>query len=1354
MKIFKKIVAVLATALFLLESIPAFSAVRNVKDTESIPGWTMEISNIDGGGYIDSSEKASGKSSMKLYNNTVKTSDTTFLRISYPISVKQGKKYCYGFKVKAKNAERVTSQMNWITPRSNLIPAGGTAGWRDFEFVYNHIENDGTAYLRIILDTKTEAVWVDDVYFYDASDANRTNLIKNPSFEEGGTAMSVTSAVSADGKSLMTIPNKNIEIDADLSDWEAIEPMKLSKTTVYAGDGLSLEANIRYAYDDRNFYFAIEAEDDVHNPILVDSYWNGDGLQFTLCGPDDTFGKAYALSCDAQTGEKFVNASGNLDCSFKRDGTTSIYEVAIPWTDYFPEGKQDAALFCCIINENDNDALGRKGCLETSAGIADRKNSSAYPLMLMAGEDRDFEAWITGDKNCYAGEKASYKLNLYNFSNEVLPIQISSQKGKVNKSINVPANSVYDFDFDVKHNDMGETTVDLKVSDGKTEKSYDIKTTVYANKELAKQVISKHKANYKELTPLMKECQSKGMPLDYEEINYNILGHFTTYMQEGLEKNDLVRIHHQDEVLTTLYEELKAKLTSYLDGSAKPVAAPTYVTSDITVSGKHFEATMDTDGNLEKRPVFFIGTGHWAPSREDIPILSDFGFNAIQPEIGGSNFMNKAHSVRGWRFASKNNYQSKDSVDTNEKHGGNASLKITATDEHIKNYYWYMYQKVDVKPNTTYKYGLWAKSNDASFSWFTVDKTMSMDRRCTLNGTYDWTEHAYEFTTGPKETSIQFMIFNEAPTTGLWLDDAYLIETGTSENLLKNGDFEAVNTNDDVYWDIDESVIDELAEDFDLMAEYNLSGIFSTAPHYVPDEYMVDYPEVASGQAEFSKFTPDSSKTMEYFETYYRMVMPRIKDKEAFDGIILMNEPTFYSYKTQYYLPIFRESMKEKYGDIESLNARWGTDYSDFTEITMPSYIEKTPRFYDWRVFNDRILPDFYKRITEIIREYSDVPTQTKIMETTGISSGGRIQGGNNWEVMAESVDINGCDGWAYYGSQTQDIRAQSIFYDLQTSIKEAPSYNTEDHIIPDAEVMTFSDEELQYNVATMWQAALHAKGGSILWFWDRETRSEHGNYLHNPLLTERPDTVAALGKLTLDLNRLSKEVVSIIESEAKIGMLYSINSWPYAKDSMNAIYNAYASVGENGQKTQFIVESQMDKLKNMKCLIVPHSVSVTDETFRAIEDFVNNGGKLIVLGRDSFSVNEYGDKRDEAKLQALMAKAEIIDINSVGTDLDKNSVKAVSEGISKVINQEGYSEITLIDKTTGKPIEDCEYFYTEYEGKYIVNICTYRDDDVEVEIHLNKTPVNKSTELISLNDLSQNVKLEAYKPMLVSFEK
>lgn len=375
-------------------------------------------------------------------------------------------------------------------------------------------------------------------------------------------------------------------------------------------------------------------------------------------------------------------------------------------------------------------------------------------------------------------------------------------------------------------------------------------------------------------------------------------------------------------------------------------------------------------------------------------------------------------------------------------------------------------------------------------------------------------------------------------------------------------------------------------------------------------------------------------------------------------------------------------------------------------------------------------------------------------MQTTGVSTGGRVDGSNNWEEIAPTTDINGCDGWSYYKSPTLDIRAQDIWYDLQTDIKTAPTYNTEEHIIQDGSRMIYNYDELKYNVATMWQGAVHGKGGSIVWFWDREARSESGSYLHNPLLPERPDTVAALGKMTLDLNRLSREIVAIQDEKANIGMLYSINSAPYTNDWMNMIYTAYSAIGENGQKTKFITESQTEKLSEIKTLVVPHCPSVTDATFEAIKNFVQNGGRLIIFGSDSLSRNEYGEERNKDEVNALLAQAEVKDVFAVGTDLDSKSVDEVYSTISNEISKENYSEITVIDKATGKPLKNCEYLYSEYDGKYVVNICTYRDDGVEVSIIANGKNVGKMTDLIETEDYSDSITIPAYTPVLISFEK
>ena len=134
--------------------------------------------------------------------------------------------------------------------------------------------------------------------------------------------------------------------------------------------------SIRYAYDDENLYFAVAAEDDVHHPVIdPNTYYTGDGIQFTVCGINDRFGHGYGFSCDPTSGEIYNNSYDKLQYAFRREGTQSIYEVAIPWTDYFPDGKQNGVLFCLIGNDNDDDGDGRKGCIMVSEGIASDKKS-------------------------------------------------------------------------------------------------------------------------------------------------------------------------------------------------------------------------------------------------------------------------------------------------------------------------------------------------------------------------------------------------------------------------------------------------------------------------------------------------------------------------------------------------------------------------------------------------------------------------------------------------------------------------------------------------------------------------------------------------------------------------------------------------------------------------------------------------------------------------------------------------------------------------------------------------------------------------------------------------------------------
>ena len=64
--------------------------------------------------------------------------------------------------------------------------------------------------------------------------------------------------------------------------------------------------------------------------------------------------------------------------------------------------------------------------------------------------------------------------------------------------------------------------------------------------------------------------------------------------------------------------------------------------------------------------------------------------------------------------------------------------------------------------------------------------------------------------------------------------------------------------------------------------------------------------------------------------------------------------------------------------------------------------------------------------------------------------------------------------------------------------------------------------------------------------------------------------------------------------------------------------------------------------------------------------------------------------------------------------------------------------------------MEDCEYIYCKYNGEYIVNICTYRDDNVEAEIRINGNKAGKTTDLIEMKDFSDSIEISAYTPVLI----
>lgn len=1357
----KRMLALVVSFAVVLPVFPVSAEVRSAKDDSTVPGWSCEISNVDGGVEIDTTEKFSGEASMKLYNNTPRTNGE-YIRISYPIAVQPGHTYKYGFMAKVKKGQSAYAQMNWDrSALGYLTPTGKTADWREFEFAYNNGE-DTTAYLRFVLENKTEAVWIDDLYFYDTAlpQTPENNLIKNPSFEGISSATADVGEASQDIIPVST--KKDVVIDGSLAEWSDVPSRKIEIYTDYTKAPQTVEADIRYAYDENNFYFVINAQDDVHYPVTAGSYWNGDGLQFTICRTDETFGTAYGLVYDEQNDTTVKFGDTALEAKTTRNGNNTVYEVAIPWSIYFGE-IPEVALFCAIVNDNDNDEYGRRGCIDVAPGISMYKGSQLFPKMMLLKDGEEFAAFFKGDTDITTGEEAKYTVDMFNQTMREKTLTVKSERAGISANVTLAPGEAGTYEFAATLNGYGDVDMDVTVTDGNQVYTSVATTNVCADEKITKEVIAKQKQNLNELAELMAKCEENSIPIEYQKVKYYTVELFIKYMEEDLEDKDLTRIAEQDKVLTRLYNEAKSELEGLISGETEPVSVPKYVTSPIKIDGSHFVAnTQREDGTQEERPVFFVGAGHWAQSRqtEEVETIAKVGFNCMQPEIGPWDAMTEAIPVKNWNLRGVGTYEITVASSTDVVRNGQSALKISSSSPYKSNNYKYIIQTVDAKPNTTYEYGISAKGQDVKNAYYIVttngltgigNKAM----RQSLNGTYDWRDDVLTYTTGDKVSELSFIILVEDTAGAIYLDDAFIKQQGSSENLLLNGNFEG-SFPAEQYYAMDERVVNKLAETFAAMDKNNISGQFSLAPHYVPSFILRDYPEIELPEqwGNFNHQDPKHPKLLEMYEVFYKSLIPRFKDYESYDGIVLANEPQYNSMLDSWaFIDDFRAEMKEKYETIDKLNARWGTSYASFDEVEMPSSLEATPRFYDWREFNDKILPEWVSNLAAYVKSVDpDVFTHTKIMDVFKTGVNFRVMSSDNYEIMSDYTDINGCDAWSMIA--TDDVRWKNIFYDFLTSVKDAPIYNTEDHIIVDARALVYNDKETLYNIVDIWNGAVHGRGGSVLWLWDRSSRTKNGTIYFNSLLTARPDTVATLGKTTLDLNRLSNEVVALQEADADIAILFSNNSVPYTDEMLDIIRKTSAALGENGQKTRFVVETQMDKLSDYKALIIPNSIAVKAETLEKIKEYAANGGDVLIIGDNALTVNEYGDKHDEAAVSFIKSKAVCMSHEDAGTTISAASVQEIKDKVSALVEKHNLGLVKVIDKATGKPVVDADWIVADYDGSYIINLCSYTWDTREVEVYINGEKVNKSEDLINFGVYDDSVTLEGHVPLLLKVAK
>lgn len=131
------------------------------------------------------------------------------------------------------------------------------------------------------------------------------------------------------------------------------------------------------------------------------------------------------------------------------------------------------------------------------------------------------------------------------------------------------------------------------------------------------------------LRSLIAKGQAEGLPMDYERVDARVVESFMQYAKDDLadgQTGHAFRALYTVPFLESMAEESMRTAHKALRSPSSALRPPRYTTGPVGVR----------DGTFwqEETPMFFTGVGHFDQVRKDVPILTEYGLNIIQIEIG------------------------------------------------------------------------------------------------------------------------------------------------------------------------------------------------------------------------------------------------------------------------------------------------------------------------------------------------------------------------------------------------------------------------------------------------------------------------------------------------------------------------------------------------------------------------------------------------------------------------------------------------------------------------------------------------------------------------------------------------
>lgn len=525
---------------------------------------------------------------------------------------------------------------------------------------------------------------------------------------------------------------------------------------------------------------------------------------------------------------------------------------------------------------------------------------------------------------------------------------------------------------------------------------------------------------------------------------------------------------------------------------------------------------------------------------------------------------------------------------------------------------------------------------------------------------------------------------------------------------------------------------DAMGAFLDEARQRGLQVILDLAPEQLPDWVRLSSADVPdSGSFAYDLMAPEVRSVL---ARHFNAVLAAAKTHSNVLGVSLANGPALKLREST-----MREGLislaKSRYGEYDKMNARWRTRYLGFDEIKVDWSSRHSAYLHDLQAYHQELGTQFFSWLSGLSREAApNLPVLVQFADTA--FEKGESAHGIDRESILSTMEIAGCSTAQELGGEKLAMGKpqQAACYTLLRSLRpSAPVLNTNDRFaLPDG---VFGESAYDRLRTMMWEAVLAGLGASAMEM-GRPGEGSTG-------VLSRPELIDAYATAHLDINRLAPIVAALQQAPAPVRILWSTSSKMYNQGDpyVASAMRAYEGCSNFGPRTAFISERECERdgLKDVKVLVIPKALALSDGAFRAIDRYIENGGVTIRQG-NPFPYDQQGISRTDV---VLVSKRTIL-LRS------EDTARAYLDALDAAYDLEGMDSPPRPVNDFGYPIDGVKARFATHERVHYLYLVNMQERPVRVKL---AGRYSAGVDLVSGNRVDFPDIIEPLTPMVIQLD-